>query len=925
MTIKPQFIGIGLVLITWLTFFSPIISGQQMYFLDDLKIIYYPIETIYAQFQHHWQLPLWSNEFGFGQPLLEWGQLGFFTPVHVLLRALYVPPLILLQASVVIYFLIGSVSMYAYLRRRLFHPAAASLGAILFAYCGFMIGHLNHVNFYTSTMLLPLLLITIDIFLAKATLKNSATIAITAAAVAMSGQPQVVAYVFFIAGVIGLTTFIPTIKHNIKGAGKKIALTIFAGILGFCLSALAILPLQEFVPETERAGGLPYTELFEFSYPPYETITLLFPYFFGDHDHYNGPKGFQELAAYTGIIPIMLAGIALTSWKKRKVERIAGIILVITGIALVLGQYSFIYHYLVDNHYIQTVGVVGRFVFFFDIGILLLAVAGLQDIIEQVSGTALSKTLRIAVGIITPVLLIAAPFWMYATQDANAFPHLQELASLHHITIWLIITGITTVIASFFSRKILWAIPVVAAVTLLAYGWNYNPRVSTHEALSTSPFIADLSQFKIATGLPARLYAAEHLPVTGNPHVKITLSDYISPKFSVFQPLQVLRPNLSCLVVPIQSDSAQVTHLTVMLRSGFDGTIWYQTSISSEDAFKNTDQTICFPQIPQSDQQNLMLSFTSDETTNMKVFVSPSINSQSNVYFMRVQKPSPRQITESKKPLSVQYTAQYPLKNDLENSLLVRNMQALAGASSARWIGALSIRPYRAFVDGFFANDSDAFDGDGIHALTRNRSLVNLVGITHFTQSLDYGQTNDPMVDAGYKVVDTADTGDNNVRLYENTNAYPKAFMVPHAQFIAADDDTRALMRDPKLDPKSLVYISAPTPPDLTDNQPNITMQASATITKYSETRVDVHVDTNKTAYLVLNDATLPQWQTYIDDKPAPQMKADTMFKAAQVPAGSHVVSFRYSSPATKKAEILTIIGIVICIAIYSSGLVRKK
>ncbi len=275
--------------------------------------------------------------------------------------------------------------------------------------------------------------------------------------------------------------------------------------------------------------------------------------------------------------------------------------------------------------------------------------------------------------------------------------------------------------------------------------------------------------------------------------------------------------------------------------------------------------------------------------------------------------------------MSVQYTPEYPITNDIDNALLMRNIQAVAGVSSASWTSALSIGSYRAFIDTFFANDADSpFDGDGIHALTRNRSIVDLVGITHFTQSLDYDQTNDPMIDAGYKVVNTADTGDSRVRLYENPTAYPKAFIVPTAKFVPADDEARAQMRE-GFNPKTLAYLSGPTPPDFTDNQPTTTLQASANILSYTNSRVDVQVTTNKTAYLVLTDSTLPEWDTYIDDKPALQLKADTIFKAAQVPAGTHVVSFRYNSPAIHLSEELTIAGIVAIVAIYGSGLFKRK
>ncbi|MEK7499584.1 MAG: hypothetical protein AAB649_03185, partial [Patescibacteria group bacterium] len=281
--IKKYRIGLGIVFATWLIFFSPIISGQYAYFLDDLKIIYYPIETLYAQFQHNWELPVWANEFGFGQPLLAWGQLGFFTPLHLIMRALYIPPLTLLQISVVLYFLVGSMGMFVFLLKRNLHQAAAALGAVTFAYCGFNIGHLNHVNFYTSTMLLPLLLIAIDALIKKATFARATSLALVASFIAVSGQPQVVLYVYIAATIIGLSMLLQNWNT------KAVYATLYAGILAFLLSSFALLPLQEFLPQTERAGGLPKEELFEFSYPPYYTITLILPYFYGNHENYSGP------------------------------------------------------------------------------------------------------------------------------------------------------------------------------------------------------------------------------------------------------------------------------------------------------------------------------------------------------------------------------------------------------------------------------------------------------------------------------------------------------------------------------------------------------------------------------------------------------------------------------------------------------------
>src|SRR3989338_10020290 len=100
-------LAVALLVLTYLLFFSRTLFLGQVYFLDDLKIIFYPLEHVYGEFQRAGELPEWSPLFGFGHPLLAWGQLGFFTPLHVLLRAVGLHPLVLLQVSILSYFALG--------------------------------------------------------------------------------------------------------------------------------------------------------------------------------------------------------------------------------------------------------------------------------------------------------------------------------------------------------------------------------------------------------------------------------------------------------------------------------------------------------------------------------------------------------------------------------------------------------------------------------------------------------------------------------------------------------------------------------------------------------------------------------------------------------------------------------------------------
>lgn len=918
---KPS-LALVILLIAWLVFFLPVIVGQSVYYLDDLKILYYPIEQAYAQFQSDFSLPQWSPLFGFGQPLLAWGQLGFFTPLHVLLRALSISPLPLLQISVITYFLIGALGMYSFFIARRYKPLAAALGSLIFTFSGFSIGHLNHVNFYTSTMVLPWLLFAIQYLVQNPTWKRGLAVSVLAAIIALSGQPQVVLYVLAIAAIIGLglgieqTVRLQKQGGDAKAFGRKlIVITAASAILWVCLSSLAILPLREFLPSTERSGALPAEELLEFSYPPYHAVTLALPYFFGDHDSYWGPKGFQELAAYVGIIPLFLAAAAIcTSPRRHRTEQIIGIILLVIGIGIGLGKYSTLYAWLVENHVITSLANPGRFVFFFDMGIALLAAGGLEEIYYW-EKRSLSRRLTFIVAGSIGLAICAAPFLVYISSEARAYKQLVGIFS--NLEVQAIAATVSAVILALCllllnSKKSRPALPLVvtltAGVCLLMYGWNYNPRTARSDLVNNLPFNDTLSSYNATYGVPARLYARPEL-LRDTARVTFARSDEISPLFTVYQPLHITEPNVSCLRLRLMKDKEPGTFITLSILTSLSSDPIRTATVAAEDIHSSTDTNVCFEPIEASDQQPLIAQLTSPGNSGLYAVYNSASPGSDNVYFVRKQKPTAQQLAASQKPARLVYEPIYATRPDLESALSERHLNVISHTSSARWISALSVRWYREFIEGFFANDNDApIDGDGIHAIVRNRKLLNMAGITHLAQALPVG-TPDTMSENNFPLLENYHAGAHEARLYANPAAYPKAFLVGTAIWNPADDQTRFLMMQPEFNPATTVYVNGPTPPaSLPVNQELLTGQAH--ITRYEPTRVEVEVTTNREAVLVLADTWTPQWQTFVDDAPSPQLKANSLFRTAIVPAGTHTVSFRYYSPATEQAKILTLVGI---------------
>lgn len=905
--IKNNRLGLLIIGLTWLIFFSRTIFLRQVYFLDDLKIIYLPLEHAYALSQSHWQLPVWSNLFGFGQPLIAWGQLGFFTPVHLLLRLLNIAPLILLQISILTYYALGLLGFFIFLRRLKTSQLAAALGSVVFVFSGFHVGHLNHVNFYTSTMLLPWLLLTVHLFLQKPTLTKTGLLALLAATGALSGQPQITLYTLLVAALYGAILYLYQAINLHRLLLKPIILSGLALLLFFGLASFAVLPLQEFLPHTERSSGIDPYQLYEFSYPPWHAITLIIPYFYGNHDNYFGAKGFQELAAFTGLIPLLLAAATLTNWRHHRPQKIFAILLIAITIAIALGRHSFIYTFLVENFIIRSLSVPGRFVYFFDIGIAFLAAFGLDSLLKNNSFkkrlAPITLSLLLTLGLLTPFLnrLQASPLEYKRLLQLNQLP-LQTWA--------LPVLGFIAFIASgFISRPRLskTILTSLTAITLIAHGWNYNPLT----LLADTRVSANLT--KTLADADARLYSRPS--IHSSLQVQPTQpTDPISPEFYIYQPLIFPPHATGCLEFPIHvQDSNNQTPLTVSLHQEIAQPPITSVSIIPSDIIKS-NHTICFPPAVVKTNQTTYVSFTATGTSSLNLLYSTfAASPDRQAYFIRVANPNSEQLKRSLKPAQVVISTPTTEIYDDEAATLARHLNVLANASSARWIGALSIRPYREFIETFFANDrDDLIDGESVHIFARHRRLLNLVGVTHLIQIITADNT-DLLPDLGFTAKkDIPINNQKTVRLYHNDQAWPKAFLVNQAEFIPAADDIRARLTDPNFNPREIALVSGDKPPP---ELPSITTPEAysgqnVTITNYQNTLVQAEVTSQEPTWLVITDSSLPQWQTFIDDEPAPYYTAYSFLKAAYVPAGTHQISFRYNSPAIHQAKILTLIAL---------------
>lgn len=175
------------------------------------------------------------------------------------------------------------------------------------------------------------------------------------------------------------------------------------------------------------------------------------------------------------------------------------------------------------------------------------------------------------------------------------------------------------------------------------------------------------------------------------------------------------------------------------------------------------------------------------------------------------------------------------------------------------------------------------------------RGLLSLMNIKYVLAPPASLTPEDPYAAApGYRRV-----YDREVKVYENLDVLPRAFLVDQARVVSEDAALAAVVA-PGFDPRAAVLLEDPTAPALPP--PAGGAAGTAAVTSLSANRVVVRATAARPAYLVLSEANYPGWRARVDGAGTPVYQADYLFRAVHLPAGEHEVVFTFM-PASYAAS----------------------
>jgi hypothetical protein len=165
------------------------------------------------------------------------------------------------------------------------------------------------------------------------------------------------------------------------------------------------------------------------------------------------------------------------------------------------------------------------------------------------------------------------------------------------------------------------------------------------------------------------------------------------------------------------------------------------------------------------------------------------------------------------------------------------------------------------------------------------------------------------------------------VRVYEDTAALPRAFVVPEARPAPSLGAALTEMVHRPFQPTQEVILAHDSPADATP-PPGAGQggQGSAQITAYDANAVSVHTSTSGPAWLVLSDTFYPGWIATVDGQPTPVLRGDVLFRVVSVPGGEHDVQLRFEPGSIKLGLAISLVFAAIVIAtLVGVGIVQRR
>jgi hypothetical protein len=151
---------------------------------------------------------------------------------------------------------------------------------------------------------------------------------------------------------------------------------------------------------------------------------------------------------------------------------------------------------------------------------------------------------------------------------------------------------------------------------------------------------------------------------------------------------------------------------------------------------------------------------------------------------------------------------------------------------------------------------------------------------------------------------------EEDVALYTNIQALPRAFVVGHVEVLPATA-IPGRIAERGFDPRQLLLLEETPPAGFPDSVADTTLPGTAEITSYHNLSVDISAQMDRPGWLVLADVNYPGWNVEVDGKAAPLYTAYYILRAVPLTEGTHSVRFYFLPGSVMIGGAISLISLI--------------
>jgi hypothetical protein len=248
-------------------------------------------------------------------------------------------------------------------------------------------------------------------------------------------------------------------------------------------------------------------------------------------------------------------------------------------------------------------------------------------------------------------------------------------------------------------------------------------------------------------------------------------------------------------------------------------------------------------------------------------------------------------------------------------SLLVNNQAVSLHLQDIQGYDASHLRRYDAFLAALNGRVQDYHDAT-IFATGLSSPLLDLLNARYVLVPAHL-----EAIDDGLARFSTPVYEDTEVKILENVNALPRAWIVHAAeQFAPGGGESLLAIASGRVDARRTALLEEPPP---VVDPPSDASYDQARVVRYEANEIEIHTFTTAAGILVLSEIAYPAWRAYVDNQPERLYVADGALRAVPVPVGEHTVELRFESETLRVGVLMSCTALLLLVLIIGACATR--